>query len=170
MENIKKCTKKLKEYYIPNMLNNLVSLQNNISIKEKLNYSNINFSDEKTLIYYTKIFSDKALMIQNINNLFTNYFQIINSYNNTLNNIKNEILNVQKILLEKKDSEIKDLFENNNNKKEQMKEYLNLIEISNKYNILLKINWDIIDFKEYFTNPENLRKNIIKIYEDLERF
>ena len=78
MENIKKCTKKLKEYYIPNMLNNLVSLQNNISIKEKLNYSNINFSDEKTLIYYTKIFSDKALMIQNINNLFTNYFQIIN--------------------------------------------------------------------------------------------
>ena len=51
-----------------------------------------------------------------------------------------------------------------------MKEYLNLIEISNKYNILLKINWDIIDFKEYFTNPENLRKNIIKIYEDLERF
>jgi hypothetical protein len=109
-------------------------------------------------------------MIQNINNLFTNYFQIINSYNNTLNNIKNEILNVQKILLEKKDSEIKDLFENNNNRKEQMKEYLNLIEISNKYNILLKINWDIIDFKEYFTNPENLRKNIIKIYEDLERF
>ena len=170
MENIKKCTKKLKEYYIPNMLNNLVSLQNNISIKEKLNYSNINFSDEKTLIYYTKIFSDKALMIQNINNLFTNYFQIINSYNTTLNNIKNEILNVQKILLEKKDSEIKDLFENNNNRKEQMKEYLNLIEISNKYNILLKINWDIIDFKEYFTNPENLRKNIIKIYEDLERF
>ena len=50
MENIKKCTKKLNEYFIPNMLETLVSLQNNINIKKNLSKSIMNFTDEKSLI------------------------------------------------------------------------------------------------------------------------
>ena len=63
MENIKKSTKKLKEYFIPNMIETLVSLQNNINIKKKLSNSIMNFSDEKMIIYYIKLISeDKSLL------------------------------------------------------------------------------------------------------------
>ena len=104
MENIKKCTKKLNEYFIPNMLETLVSLQNNINIKKNLSKSIMNFTDEKSLTHYIKIISeDKTLISNNLNNLLSNYFQIINSYENNLQKIKNEILSVQKILIENKE-------------------------------------------------------------------
>ena len=171
MENIKKCTKKLKDYFIPNMLETLVSMQNNINIKEKLSQSIMNFTDEKMIIYYIKIFSeDKSLFLQNSNKILSNYFQLINTYESILQKIKNEILTVQKILINNKQEEIKELFESKENKKEKMNIYLQLIELSEKYNKLLKINWDSVDFKDYFSNPDKLLKSIINIYQELKEF
>ena len=78
MENIKKSTKKLKEYFIPNMIETLVSLQNNINIKKKLSNSIINFTNEKMIIYYIKLISeDKSLLTNNSNILLSNYFKTI---------------------------------------------------------------------------------------------
>ena len=172
MENIKKCTKKLNEYFIPNMLETLVSLQNNINIKKNLSKSIMNFTDEKSLTYYIKIISeDKTLISTNLNNLLSNYFQIINSYENNLQKIKNEILSVQKILIEYKEEEIKDLFNSAENiNKQKMSTYISLIELNNKYSKLLKINWDSVDFKDYFSNPDKLLKSITNIYKDLKQF
>ena len=172
MENIKKCTKKLNEYFIPNMLETLVSLQNNINIKKNLSKSIMNFTDEKSLIHYIKIISeDKTLISNNLNNLLSNYFQIINSYENNLQKIKNEILSVQKILIEYKEEEIKDLFNSAENiNKQKMSTYISLIELNNKYSKLLKINWDSVDFKDYFSNPDKLLKSITNIYKDLIQF
>ena len=172
MENIKKCTKKLNEYYIPNMLETLVSIQNNIKIKENLSKSIMNFTDEKSLIYYIKIISeDKTLISNNLNNILLNFFKLINAYENNFQKIKNEILSVQKILLESKEEEIKDLFQSNKNiNKEKMPIYLSLIELNTKYSKLLKINWDSVDFKDYFSNPDKLLKSIINIYQELKEF
>ena len=172
MENIKKCTKKLNEYYIPNMLETLVSIQNNINIKENLSKSIMNFTDEKSLIYYIKIISeDKTLISNNLNNILLNFFKLINAYENNLQKIKNEILSVQKILLESKEEEIKDLFQSNKNiNKEKMPIYLSLIELNTKYSKLLKINWEIVDFKDYFSNSDKLLKSLINIYQQLKEF
>ena len=172
MENIKKCTKKLNEYYIPNMLETMISMQNNIKIKENLNKSIMNFTDEKSLIHYIKIISeDKTLISNNLNNILSNFFKLINTYENNLQKIKNEILSVQKILLENKEEEIKDLFASQQNiKKEKMPIYLSLIEINQKYSKLLKINWEIVDFKDYFSNSDKLLKSLINIYQQLKEF
>ena len=171
MENIKKCTKKLKDYFIPNMLETLVSMQNNINIKEKLSKSIMNFTDEKMIIYYIKIFSeDKSLMLQNSNKILSNFFQLINTYENNLEKIKNEILTVQKILIDNREEEIKDLFGGKEYKKEKMNKYLELIELNEKYSKLLKINWDSVDFKDYFVNPDKFLKIIADIYQKLEEF
>ena len=171
MENIKKCTKKLKEYYIPNMLETLVSLQNNIKIKEKLYKSILDFNDEKTIICYSKIIPEnKTLIGENSNIILRNYFQIINTYENILQKIKNEILSVQKILIETKEQEIKDLFELKENKTDKMKSYINLIELNEQYSKLLKINWDSVNFKDYFSNSDKLLKTIVNIYEQLNEF
>ena len=172
MENIKKCTKKLNEYYIPNMLETMISMQNNIKIKENLNKSIMNFTDEKSLIHYIKIISeDKTLISNNLNNILSNFFKLINTYENNLQKIKNEILSVQKILLENKEEEIKDLFISQQNiKKEKMPIYLSLIEINQKYSKLLKINWEIVDFKDYFSNSDKLLKSLINIYQQLKEF
>ena len=118
MEYIKKITKKLKEYFIPNMIGTLISLQNNINIKKNLTKSIIDFNDEKMIITYIKLISDnKSLMRDNLSILLSNYFELINTYETNLGRIKNEILTVQKILIENKLEEIKDLFENNEIKK-----------------------------------------------------
>ena len=172
MENIKKCTKKLNEYYIPNMLETMISMQNNIKIKENLNKSIMNFTDEKSLIHYIKIISeDKTLISNNLNNILSNFFKLINTYENNLQKIKNEILSVQKILLENKEEEIKDLFTSQQKKKkEKMPIYLSLIEINQKYSKLLKINWEIVDFKDYFSNSDKLLKSLINIYQQLKEF
>jgi len=88
-----------------------------------------------------------------------------------LQKIKNEILSVQKILLENKEEEIKDLFTSQQNiKKEKMPIYLSLIEINQKYSKLLKINWEIVDFKDYFSNSDKLLKSLINIYQQLKEF
>ena len=171
MENIKKSTKKLKEYFIPNMIETLVSLQNNINIKKKLSDSIMNFTDEKMIIYYIKIISeDKSLLTKNSNILLSNYFKTINTYETNLEKIKNEISTVQKILIENKLEEIKDLFENNEIKKDKMGNYLNLIELNDKYSKLLKINWELLDFKDYFKNPDKLLNAIIIINDNLTQF
>ena len=170
MENIKKSTKKLKEYFIPNMIETLVSLQNNINIKKKLSDSIMNFTDEKMIIYYIKIISeDKSLLTKNSNILLSNFFKTINTYETNLEKIKNEISTVQKILIENKLEEIKSLFESKN-KKEKINTYLNLVDLNEKYSKLLRINWDLIDFKDYFNNPDNLLKAITIIYENLKEF
>ena len=109
-------------------------------------------------------------MTKNSNILLTNYFKTINTYETNLEKIKNEILTVQKILLENKLEEIKDLFESKENKKDKIKTYLNLIELNEKYSKLLRINWNLIDFKDYFNNPDNLLKAITIIYENLKEF
>ena len=171
MENIKKSEKKLKDYYIPDMLNILVSLKNNIQIKEKLNESIFNCQNENEIIYYIKLLTNnKSLIIDNTNILLSNYFQIINSYNTALRNIKNELLIIQKILITNKEIEIKNLFTNINEEeqKNNNKIYLNLIELDKKYNKLLRINWDSIDFKDYFKNTAKLKENIKQIYSDLK--
>ena len=171
MENIKKSTKKLKEYFIPNMIETLVSLQNNINIKKNLTKSIFDFDDEKIIIYYTKLISDnKSLLSDNLSILLRNYFELINTYETNLGRIKNEILNIQKILIENKLEEIKDLFESKEIKKDKMPTYLNLIELNDKYSKLLKINWDLLDFKDYFKNPDKLLKAIININENLTQF
>ena len=171
MENIKKSTKKLKEYFIPNMIETLVSLQNNINIKKKLTKSIFDFDDEKMIIYYTKLISDnKSLLSDNLSILLRNYFELINTYETNLGRIKNEILNVQKILIENKLEESKELFENKETKKDKMPAYLNLIELNDKYSKLLKINWDLLDFKHYFKNPDKLLKAIININDNLTQF
>ena len=170
MENIKKSTKKLKEYFIPNMIETLVSLQNNINIKKKLSNSIMNFTDEKMIIYYIKLISeDKSLLTKNSNILLSNYFKTINTYETNLEKIKNEISTVQKILIENKLEEIKSLFESKN-KKEKINTYLNLVDLNEKYSILLRINWDLIDFKDYFNSPDKLLKAITIIYENLKEF
>ena len=171
MEYIKKITKKLKEYFIPNMIETLISLQNNINIKKNLTKSILDFNDEKMIIYYIKLISDnKSLISNNLSILLNNYFELINTYETNLGRIKNEILTVQKILIENKLEEIKDLFENNEIKKDKMGNYLNLIELNDKYSKLLKINWEILDFKDYFKNPDKLLKAIIIINDDLTQF
>ena len=174
MENIKKSTKKLKDYYISNMLNILLALKNNIQIKEKLNESILDNDDEKEIIYYTKILANNnSLVLDNSMILLNNFFQIIKSYETTLKNIKTEILNTQKLLLSNYENQIKNLFDCNSSKevdeskKDKYNTYLNLIDLDKKYNKLLKINWDLVDFKDYFRNSERLKNNITKIYTDL---
>ena len=174
MENIKKSTKKLKDYYISNMLNILLALKNNIQIKEKLNESIMDNDDEKEIIYYTKILTNNnSLVLDNSIILLNNFFQIIKSYETTLKNIKKEILTIQKLLLSNYESQIKNLFDYNSSKeideskKDKYNTYLNLIDLDKKYNKLLKINWDLVDFKDYFSNSERLKNNITKIYSDL---
>ena len=174
MENIKKSTKKLKDYYISNMLNILLALKNNIQIKEKLNESILDNDDEKEIIYYTKILTNNnSLVLDNSMILLNNFFQIIKSYETTLKNIKTEILNTQKLLLSNYENQIKNLFDCNSSKevdeskKDKYNTYLNLIDLDKKYNKLLKINWDLVDFKDYFRNSERLKNNITKIYTDL---
>ena len=174
MENIKKSTKKLKDYYISNMLNILLALKNNIQIKEKLNESILDNDDEKEIIYYTKILANNnSLVLDNSMILLNNFFQIIKSYETTLKNIKTEILNTQKLLLSNYENQIKNLFDCNSSKevdeskKDKYNTYLNLIDLDKKYNKLLKINWDLVDFKDYFRNSERLKNNITKIYSDL---
>ena len=179
MEIIKKSEKKLKDYYVANMLKILVSLKNNIQIKEKLNEPIFNFTDENEIICYINLLSNNnSLIVDNSNILLKNFFQNINSYETTLKNIKNELLIIQKILLSNKEMEINDLFSsnnkfennNNNNTKEKRKIYLALIQLDSKFNKLLKINWDSIDFKDYFRNTQKLKENITKIYSELETF
>ena len=51
-----------------------------------------------------------------------------------------------------------------------MSTYISLIELNNKYSKLLKINWDSVDFKDYFSNPDKLLKSITNIYKDLKQF
>ena len=174
MENIKKSTKKLKDYYISNMLNILLALKNNIQIKEKLNESILDNDDEKEIIYYTKILANNnSLVLDNSMILLNNFFQIIKSYETTLKNIKTEILNTQKLLLSNYENQIKNLFDCNSSKevdeskKDKYNTYLNLIDLDKKYNKLLNINWDLVDFKDYFRNSERLKNNITKIYSDL---
>ena len=173
MENIRKSQKKLKDYYLPNMLSVLVSLKNNIQIKEKLNESIMNFENEKEIIYYIKLLSNSnSLLINNSSILLSNFLKIINTYETSLQNIKNELLYIQKELLANKEIEIKNIFIINESKENKDikidKNYLNLIELDKTYNKLLKINWNLIDFKDYFRNPEQLKKNIIKIYSELK--
>ena len=175
MENIKKSEKKLKDYYIPNMLNILISLKNNIEIKKGLNQSIMDLKDENEIIYYIKIISDNNSIIKdNSNILFHNYLQIINSYKTTLENIKNELLNIKKTLLLNRQSEIINLFSCNNKENGaenyNYKIYLNLIELDKKYSKLLRINWNSIEFTDYFKNPEALKKNITQIYSELKDF
>ena len=174
MENIKKSTKKLKDYYISSMLNILLALKNNIQIKEKLNESIINNEDEKEIIYYTKILTNNnSLILGNSIILLNNFFQITKSYETTLKNIKNEILTIQKLLISNYENQIKNLFDCNaskeieESKKDKYNTYLNLIDLDKKYNKLLKINWDLVDFKDYFSNSGRLKNNIAKIYSDL---
>ena len=174
MENIKKSTKKLKDYYISNMLNILLALKNNIQIKEKLNESIMDNDDEKEIISYTKILTNNnSLVLDNSMILLNNFFQIIKSYELALKNIKTEILNTQKLLLSNYENQIKNLFDCNSSKeideskKDKYNTYLNLIDLDKKYNKLLKINWDLVDFKDYFSNSERLKNNITKIYSDL---
>ena len=177
MENIKKCSKKLKDYYLSSMFNILESLKNNIQIKQKLNESIVDMKDENEIIYYTKILSNNnSLIIDNSNLLLNNYFKIIKSYESTLKNIKNELLNIQKILLSSYDKQIKNIFTTKDSEEiEESKNneniiYLNLIELDKKYSKLLKINWNLIDFKDYFRNPEKLKSNITTIYYELKEF
>ena len=171
MEYIKKSTKKLKEYFIPNMIGTLISLQNNINIKKNLTKSIMDFNDDKMIIYYVKLISDNKLLLRdNLSILLSNYFELINTYETNLGRIKNEILTVQKILIENKLEEIKDLFEKKEKKKDKMGNYLNLIELNDKYSKLLKINWEILDFKDYFKNPDKLLKSILIINDDLTQF
>ena len=174
MENIKKSTKKLKDFYISNMLNILLALKNNIQIKEKLNESIVDNDDEKEIISYTKILTNNnSLVLDNSMILLNNYFQIIKSYESTLKNMKTEIQTIQKLLLSNYENQIKNLFDCNTSKeideskKEKYNTYLNLIDLDKKYNKLLKINWDLVDFKDYFSNSERLKNNITKIYSDL---
>ena len=174
MESIKKSTKKLKDYYISNMLSILLALKNNIQIKEKLNESIMDNDDEKEIIYYTKILTNNnSLVLDNSMILLNNYFQIIKSYESTLKNMKTEIQTIQKLLLSNYENQIKNLFDCNTSKeideskKEKYNTYLNLIDLDKKYNKLLKINWDLVDFKDYFSNSERLKNNIIKIHSDL---
>ena len=174
MESIKKSTKKLKDYYISNMLSILLALKNNIQIKEKLNESIMDNDDEKEIIYYTKILTNNnSLVLDNSMILLNNYFQIIKSYESTLKNMKTEIQTIQKLLLSNYENQIKNLFDCNTSKeideskKEKYNTYLNLIDLDKKYNKLLKINWDLVDFKDYFSNSERLKNNITKIYSDL---
>ena len=106
--------------------------------------------------------------------LLHNYLQNINSYKTTLENIKNELLNIKKILLLNRQSEIINLFSCNNKENDATnytyKIYLNLIELDKKYAKLLRINWNSIEFTDYFKNPEGLKKNITQIYSELKDF
>ena len=176
MDNIKKSEKKLKDYYISTMLNILVSMKNNIQIKENLNDSIMDYKDEKEIIYYTKILNNNSsLIIDNSKVLLNNFFNIIDSYKATLKNIKNELSTIQNTLLSNNDLDIKNLFTSNNIKdneeyKKKSNIYLKLIELDNKYNKLLRINWNLFDFKDYFRNPEKLKSNITKIYYELKEF
>ena len=153
MESIKKSTKKLKDYYISNMLNILLALKNNIQIKEKLNESIMDNDDEKEIIYYSKIMTNNnSLVLDNSIILLNNFFQIIKSYESTLSNIKNEIRTIQKLLLSNYENQIKNLYDTSKeideSKKDKYNTYLNLIDLDKKYNKLLKINWGLIDFKD----------------------
>ena len=175
MENIKKSEKKLKDYYMPNMLNILISLKNNIEIKKGLNQSIMDLKDEKEIIYYIKIISDNNSIIKdNSNILLNNYLQNINSFKTTLENIKNELSNIKKILLLNRQSEIINLFSYNNKENDAsfntFKIYLNLIELDKKYSKLLGINWNSVEFTDYFKNTERLKKNISQIYSELKNF
>ena len=97
-----------------------------------------------------------------------NSFDLVKELINLID--KDKFPYLQKILIENKLEEIKDLFENNEIKKDKMGKYLNLIELNDKYSKLLKINWEILDFKDYFKNPYKLLKAIIIINDDLTQF
>ena len=169
METIQKSIKKIKDFYIPDILNLLVSMKNNIQIKEKLNESIINFQDEQEVICYIKIISNNKNLIQdNSKSLLVNFMKIIKAYKTSVNNIKNEFLLIQKTIMGKYETQIINLMtcnkitgekcnkENNN--------YLKLVEIDKIYKKYIKANLESLDFKEYLTNPKNLLKEINNIY------
>ena len=172
MESIKKSEKKLKEFYIPNMINILISMKNNVQIKEELNLGIFDLNDEKEIIFYSKIFTNKEpLLLDNLIGLFSNFMKIIKSYKATLENIKNEILNIQKLLLTEHENDIRDFFISKNNIiNEKNKNFcLKMIELDKKCKIMSNINWELINFKDYFLGLKKLKENIEVIYSEIKK-
>ena len=134
MNEIKKCTKKIREFYIENIKSNLIAMNKNVQIKHQLDMV---LTGEKEINEIINMFSltnkDKLFFDKNYTLLIDNFNKITKIYCDNVNNLKTELKKIENILTTKYSNEIELLFTSSNNDEMNFKNknLLELIQINN---------------------------------------
>ena len=134
MNEIKKCTKKIREFYIENIKSNLIAMNKNVQIKHQLDMV---LTGEKEINEIINMFSitnkDKLFFDKNYTLLIDNFNKITKNYCDNVNNLKTELKKIENILATKYSNEIELLFTSSNNDEMNVKNknFLELIQINN---------------------------------------
>jgi hypothetical protein len=134
MNEIKKCTKKIRDFYIENIKSNLIAMNKNVQIKHQLDMV---LTGEKEINEIINMFSitnkDKLFFDKNYTLLIDNFNKITKNYSDNVNNLKMELKKIENILATKYSNEIELLFTSPNNDEMNVKNknFLELIQINN---------------------------------------
>jgi hypothetical protein len=134
MNEIKKCTKKIRDFYIENIKSNLIAMNKNVQIKHQLDMV---LTGEKEINEIINMFSitnkDKLFFDKNYTLLIDNFNKITKNYCDNVNNLKTELKKIEYILTTKYSNEIELLFTSPNNDEMNVKNknFLELIQINN---------------------------------------
>jgi hypothetical protein len=134
MNEIKKCTKKIRDFYIENIKSNLIAMNKNVQIKHQLDMV---LTGEKEINEIINMFSitnkDKLFFDKNYTLLIDNFNKITKNYCDNVNNLKTELKKIENILATKYSNEIELLFTSSNNDEMNVKNknFLELIQINN---------------------------------------
>jgi hypothetical protein len=134
MNEIKKCTKKIRDFYIENIKSNLIAMNKNVQIKHQLDMV---LTGEKEINEIINMFSitnkDKLFFDKNYTLLIDNFNKITKNYCDNVNNLKTELKKIENILATKYSNEIELLFTSPNNDEMNVKNknFLELIQINN---------------------------------------
>jgi hypothetical protein len=134
MNEIKKCTKKIRDFYIENIKSNLIAMNKNVQIKHQLDMV---LTGEKEINEIINMFSitnkDKLFFDKNYTLLIDNFNKITKNYCDNVNNLKTELKKIEYILATKYSNEIELLFTSPNNDEMNVKNknFLELIQINN---------------------------------------
>ena len=134
MNEIKKCIKKIRDFYIENIKSNLIAMNKNVQIKHQLDMV---LTGEKEINEIINMFSltnkDKLFFDKNYTLLIDNFNKITKNYCDNVNNLKTELKKIENILTTKYSNEIELLFTSSNNDEMNFKNknLLELIQINN---------------------------------------
>lgn len=134
MNEIKKCIKKIRDFYIENIKSNLIAMNKNVQIKHQLDMV---LTGEKEINEIINMFSitnkDKLFFDKNYTLLIDNFNKITKNYCDNVNNLKTELKKIENILATKYSNEIELLFTSSNNDEMNVKNknFLELIQINN---------------------------------------
>ena len=134
MNEIKKCTKKIRDFYIENIKSNLIAMNKNVQIKHQLDMV---LAGEKEINEIINMFSimnkDKLFFDKNYTLLIDNFNKITKNYCDNVNNLKTDLKKIESILATKYNNEIELLFTSLDNDEMNVKNknLLELIQINN---------------------------------------